>query len=85
MESPSALLEIPSLNTLDSPSFNLGVFDLPHEEDFSGAEFLTEEVTEFTGVDIMQGFQKIGSGTQSSRNTPKGPRAPLGRSFTSMF
>jgi forkhead transcription factor HCM1 len=85
MESPSVLLGIPSLNSVDSPSFNLGAFDLPHEDDFFGAEFLAEEVAEFTGVDIMQGFQKIGSGTQSSRNTPKGPRAPLGRSFTSMF
>ena len=93
MDSPSKLLNIddsqsPFKFSVQSPSFNLQAFDLPHD-DFLGAEFLSEELDDFSGVDIMQGFQKIGAGgAQSSRNTPKtnsSSRPPFGRSLTSRF
>jgi hypothetical protein len=70
-----------------SPAFSLGGFDLQDQE-FFGAEFL-EDVAGFEGVDIMQGFQKIGSGAnggQSGRSTPKPSSRPgLGRSFSTRF
>lgn len=86
MESPS-LLGSGSLNRLESPSFNIDAFDLPQEEEFYGTEFLSEEITDFSGVDITQGFQRIGSGVQLSRNTPKAntSRPALGRSSTTRF
>jgi hypothetical protein len=86
MDSPSTLFGTEPLNKLESPSFSIGVFDLP-QEDFYGAEFLSEEINDFSGVDIMQGFQKIGSGAHSSRNTPKANnlRPSFGRSFTTRF
>ena len=71
LDSPSTSYGTESLNKLTSPSFNLGAFEFPQEEDFFGVEFLSEEIGDFSGVDIMQGFQKIGSGTPSSRSTPK--------------
>lgn len=87
MDSPSALLGIESLNKLESPSFSINAFELPQEEEFFGAEFLSEEMTDFSGMDIMQGFQKIGSGAHSSRNSPKAnnSRPAFGRSFTTRF
>jgi forkhead transcription factor HCM1 len=66
----------------NSPSLTFTDFDLP-QEDFYGAEFLAEELTEYPGMDIMQGFQKIGAG-----QTPKGnaSRPPINRnSFSSRF
>ncbi|KAG9249213.1 hypothetical protein BJ878DRAFT_91911 [Calycina marina] len=67
--------------------FDTSNFELPVEEDYSGLEFLTEEMNEYGGLDITQGFQKIGGG-QSSRSTPQVPqpaRQPLGRSYTSQL
>ncbi|TVY59567.1 Forkhead protein sep1, partial [Lachnellula suecica] len=92
MDSPTKLLSIdnslsPFKLPAQSPSFNHQAFDLPHD-DFLGAEFLSEELDDFSGVDIMQGFQKIGAGGASSRSTPKtntSSRPPFGRSFTSRF
>ena len=86
MESPSKILEIESPIKMQSPAFNVAGWDIP-QEDFYGAEFLTEEIEDFGGMDIMQGFQKIGAGNQSSRNTPKASasRPACGRSLTSRF
>ncbi|KAK2628656.1 hypothetical protein QTJ16_001759 [Diplocarpon rosae] len=88
-ESPSKLLGLDSPAKMASPKFNLAAFDLP-QEDFFGAEFLAEEINE--GWDIMQGFQKIGSGAGNPSHpvTTRSPKAcsarpPLGRSFTSRF
>ncbi|KAH8821678.1 hypothetical protein F5884DRAFT_659550 [Xylogone sp. PMI_703] len=84
MRSPSKILGLDSPIKIGSPAFGNAAFDLP-QEDFYGAEFLTEEINDFSGVDIMQGFQKIGAGG-NIRNTPKGnPRASLGRSFSTRF
>jgi forkhead transcription factor HCM1 len=62
-----------------SPSLGMDDFDI-HQEDFCGAEFLTDELTEFSGMDIMQGFQKIGAGAKGNN-----PRLGLGRSFSTRF
>jgi forkhead transcription factor HCM1 len=92
MESPSKLLGIRSPSKLASPNFSISAFDLPQDE-FFGAEFLAEDLNDFSGMDIMQGFQKIGAGghvngTQSNKSTPKlgGPsRPPMGRSCSTRF
>ena len=85
MDSPSKLLCIESPSKMASPSFSLN-FDLPIDEEFYGAEFLTEEITDFGGMDIMQGFQKIGSGVPPSRSTPKtNSRPAFGRSQSTRF
>ncbi|CAD6439963.1 25f78f94-13f8-4ce0-afdc-d627cf5bc7be [Sclerotinia trifoliorum] len=71
----------------NSPTLNLGNFDLP-QDDFFNCEFLTEDLSDYAGLDITQRFPKIGSGTQQqSRNTPKNqpPRPSMGRSSTSRF
>ncbi|KAF4632602.1 hypothetical protein G7Y89_g5528 [Cudoniella acicularis] len=90
MDSPSKLLNLSSpIKVATSPSFNLENFGLPADDFFGmGDEFLADGFDDFSGVDIMQGFQKIGAGagTQSSRNTPKpNSRPAFGRSFTSRF
>ena len=85
MESPSELLGITSPSKVPSSSF-CDNFDLP-QEDFYGAEFLADELDDFSGMDIMQGFQKIGAGGQSARTTPQttGSRPTFGRSVTTRF
>lgn len=86
--SPSKLFSVESPSKLNS-AFNAAAYGYPQGEDFFGAEFLSEEATEFGGMDIMQGFQKIGGGGGSaSRAVPKpnSTRPPFGgRSFTTMF
>lgn len=86
LDSPSKLLNLSSPTKIPSPNFNLDAFDLPHDE-FFGNEFLADEdLNDFAGVDIMQGFQKIGAGGQSSKSTPKANSRPgFSRSFTSRF
>ncbi|PSS10658.1 hypothetical protein M430DRAFT_177497 [Amorphotheca resinae ATCC 22711] len=87
MASPSNLLSLKSPIKLGSPPFSVSAFGLPQDEEFYGSEFLSEEATDFSGMDIMQGFQKIGAGGQSSRDTPKtnNSRPSFGRNFTSQF
>lgn len=43
--------------------------------------------TDFTGLDILQGFEKIGSGSQSSRpqQQQKGSKPSLSRSYSTAF
>lgn len=60
MESPSKLLNLSSPTKIPSPNFNIETFDLPQEDYFSN-EFLADDLDVFSGVDIMQGFQRIGS------------------------
>lgn len=80
-DSPGLQPQSPS--KMSSSAYNLGNFEI--DQDFFGSEFL-EEGLGFDGVDIMQGFQKIGSGAANhARTAPKGSRPPLGRSFTSRF
>ncbi|KAH8598002.1 fork head domain-containing protein [Bisporella sp. PMI_857] len=84
--SPSKQLNFDSPSKVGSP-FNLAAFDLPAEDEFFGAEFLSEEINDFGGMDIMQGFQKIGANGQAARSTPKpdSARPSFARSFTSRF
>lgn len=86
-ESPSKLFDLESPSKMRSPSINAGGFSLPQDEEFFGAEFLSEEVTGFSGMDITQGFQRIGARAQAPRSNPQanGPRATLGRSYTSQY
>ncbi|CAG8959521.1 hypothetical protein HYFRA_00001422 [Hymenoscyphus fraxineus] len=86
MDSPSKLLNLSSPSKVPSPNFNLDAFDLPNDE-FFGNEFVADDdLNEYAGVDIMQGFQKIGAGGQTSRSTPKANSRPnFSRSFTSRF
>jgi hypothetical protein len=83
--SPSMNLESPSKASASALPMG-GNFDF--NDEFLGAEFLEEEVG-FGGLDIMQGFQKIGAGANGTagRGTPKSgsSRPILGRSFTSRF
>jgi forkhead transcription factor HCM1 len=83
MGSPSKLLTFGSPSKLDSP-FNAAAYGI--DDDFFGSEFLSEEVVDDGGMDIMQGFQKIGGG-QAPRSTPKlgSARPPFARSLTSRF
>jgi len=87
-ESPSKYFDLATPIKFNSPSLSIAGFDMPQEfanEDWYGAEFLADEVTEFSGMDILQGFKKIGASSHSQ--TPKGndSRPTLGRSFTSLF
>jgi forkhead transcription factor HCM1 len=85
MESPSKLLNLSSPTKIPSPNFNIENLDIP--SDFFNEDFLNDNFDDFSGgVDISQGFQKIGAGGNSTRNAPKpNGRPPLGRSFTSRF
>jgi len=95
LDSPGGFLGIDSPTKIQftSPTFSLTAFDLPQEDTFYGAEFLTDDIGDSSGWDIMQGFQKIGSGStggngaHSTRSTPKtcSTRPAFGRSLTSRF
>jgi forkhead transcription factor HCM1 len=83
-ESPSKALGLASPNKFQSPSLSISSFDLP-QEDFIGAEFLTDDLTEFSGMDILQGFQKIGANGNRGAANRGNPRSRLGRAFSSRF
>ena len=55
--------------------------------EFLGKEFLVDDMDDFSGMDIMQGFRKIGAGLQSGRNPSRSSpsRPAFGRSCTSRF
>ena len=55
----------------------------PSLEEFCTSQFLEDEPEEGSGLDILQGFEKIG-GSQRAQ-TSKSSKPILGRSFTSMF
>lgn len=83
---PSAFDDHEKFSDFDSPvkgagNINANTFDLPHD-DFLNTEFL-EDVSEFDGVDISKGFQRIGAG--GGRPKLGGGRPGLGRSVTSIF
>jgi forkhead transcription factor HCM1 len=84
LESPSRGFGLASPVKFNSPSLSFNDFDLP-QEDFYGAEFLADEITEFSGMDILQGFRKIGAGSSQTPNAST-QRPPLARNcFTSRF
>jgi forkhead transcription factor HCM1 len=60
------------------------------QEDIFAPDFFADVPEDISGVDILQGFQKIGSGTHkekngSSRASATSSRPGMGRSFTSRF
>ncbi|TDZ18424.1 Forkhead protein sep1 [Colletotrichum orbiculare MAFF 240422] len=69
-------------------------YEVPAEGDwpafnFDAADFLREDMNEYSTLDIMQGFEKIGSNTNTNAQPrPSGskPNKPaLGRSYTTQF
>lgn len=91
--SPSKLFNnLPAQNA--SPS-KMPVPELPVDGDWPGllidpSEFLAPSgdqcTTDFSGLDILQGFERIGSGSSTAANKPAQISKPsLGRSFTSGF
>lgn len=71
--------------------FSSALLDMPADTDWSSlaldpTEFIggpSGDISDFSGLDILQGFQKIGSGAQSSR--PNKSKPGLERSYTSTF
>ncbi|KAI5465790.1 forkhead box protein L2 [Mariannaea sp. PMI_226] len=93
LESPSKLFsESPIRN--QSPSKFSNLLDLPTENDWPGftmdsADFNahnTADVGDFSGFDILQGFEKIGSGSQNNKPSKGNNNKPgLGRSYSTAF
>ncbi|KAI1469573.1 uncharacterized protein F4812DRAFT_335557 [Daldinia caldariorum] len=90
-ETPSKVFEdisSPSKIFLESPSKNVSTKNSwVGLEDFCTSQFFEDETDESTGIDILQGFERIG-GSQPPRGLPassKSSRAPLGRSLTTKF
>ncbi|KAK1466768.1 fork head domain-containing protein [Colletotrichum melonis] len=52
---------------------------------FDTTDFLSEETTEYSGLDILQGFEKIGSGSQPKASGSKPSKPAFGRSYTTQF
>jgi forkhead transcription factor HCM1 len=76
-----------SKSPLKTPDFSNTLLDLPQEELFGFDLFADENLDDGHGVDILQGFQKIG-GTNKEEKTRKTPRSRPGlgsRSHTSLF
>ncbi|KAI9818513.1 MAG: hypothetical protein M1827_000572 [Pycnora praestabilis] len=70
-----------------SPTFNTAILDLP-QEDLFGVDLFAEDPVDLCGVDILQGFQKIGGGSKEEPHSSRslGARPSLGnRSSTSRF
>ncbi|KAI0841697.1 forkhead box protein L2 [Hypoxylon sp. FL0890] len=91
-ETPSKVFEgmsSPSKLYLQSPTKNASPLknDWMNLEEFCTAQFFEEDVEDDGGIDILQGFERI-SGSQPSNGpstSSKGPKPPLGRSFTTTF
>lgn len=87
LESPSKLLGLDSPSKFSTSLLAYDVYD--YTDDFFNPEVFAEDISE--GWDIMQGFQKIGSGHtlggQSNKKSPKPASRPTmhSRSFTSRF
>jgi len=80
-ESPSKALGLGSPSKFQSPALSIASFDLP-QDDYS--EFLADGIAEDSGMDILQGFAKIGAsngGAMRGNSSRNGIR----RSFTSRF
>lgn len=110
-DSPSGKFDTPSkvLDLIDSPGklfslaspprISVGDENNPDTwldlEDLDGTGFLAEDVGDFGGLDILQGFEKIGGASQMPASPqistptrapqPRGAKRGLGRSNTTMF
>ncbi|KAF7533553.1 hypothetical protein G7Z17_g13494 [Cylindrodendrum hubeiense] len=89
--SPSKLFQQSPIRN-QSPSKYSGLLEIPGDGDWPGlmidpVDFISNDnsdVTDFSGLDILQGFEKIGSGSQNNRG-PKGNKPGLGRSYSTAF
>ncbi|KHN95103.1 forkhead box protein L2 [Metarhizium album ARSEF 1941] len=92
MGSPSKLFQ-QSPSRQGSPSKFSALLGLAVDNDWPTLGIDTSDIgahsssgnTDFTGLDILQGFEKIGSGSQSSRPQQKGSKPSLSRSHTTAF
>ncbi|KAI1144586.1 forkhead box protein L2 [Hypoxylon sp. FL0543] len=91
-ETPSKVFEdmsSPSKVFLESPTKNASPVknDWINLDEFCTAQFFEEEAEDDGGIDILQGFERI-SGSQPPNGpsaSSRGPKPPLGRSFTTTF
>lgn len=97
-ETPSKVFEgmsSPSKALAQSPCKATGSFELPGDGDWSNLvfdpnEFLAKtshpssDMEEFGGLDMLQGFQRIGAGPQQPKSS-KASKPQLERSFTTHF
>ncbi|KAH0596332.1 hypothetical protein MHUMG1_06193 [Metarhizium humberi] len=94
MGSPSKLFQ-QSPSRLASPSKFSAMLELSVDHDWptlgidpsNFGSHSNNRNTDFTGLDILQGFEKIGSGSQSSRpqQQQKGSKPSLSRSYSTAF
>ncbi|KAM5351532.1 hypothetical protein ACJ41O_004255 [Fusarium nematophilum] len=91
LSSPSKMFQQSPVRS-QSPSKYSNLMEIPADGDWPGlmidpAEFIghgTHDVTDFSGLDILKGFEKIGSGSQSNNN-PRSNKPGLGRSYSTTF
>jgi hypothetical protein len=93
LESPSKMFSQSPLRN-QSPSKVTGLFDNPMHREWQGfmmdpGNFMshnTSDVGDLAGLDILQGFQKIGSGSQLDKGPRDNKNKPgLGRSYSTAF
>ncbi|KAI9166870.1 meiosis-specific transcription factor mei4 [Paramyrothecium foliicola] len=90
--SPSKLFQQSPIRG-NSPTKYSGLLELPADGDWPAlmidpSEFITStepDMSDLAGLDILQGFEKIGSGVQSSKPANRGSKPGLGRSYTTTF
>ncbi|OBT66012.1 hypothetical protein VE03_03235 [Pseudogymnoascus sp. 23342-1-I1] len=78
--------DIGSASGASSGSLGGGASASAHvQEEYYGAEFLADGVAEDAGMDILQGFAKIGAKERGGQMKGVGVRSGVRRSFTSRF
>lgn len=92
LSSPAKLFEKSPMVNQSPSKFTGGLLEIPADGDWPAlmvdpADFISNDVsgvTDFSGLDILQGFEKIGSGPQNPKN-PRGSKPGLGRSYSTAF
>ncbi|CAM1505563.1 Fc.00g112000.m01.CDS01 [Cosmosporella sp. VM-42] len=93
LSSPAKLFERSPIQN-QSPSKYSGLLDLPADGDWPPlmvdcSEFISADHpggVDFSGLDILQGFEKIGSGSQNTNTkSSRGSKPGLGRSYSTAF
>jgi hypothetical protein len=90
--SPSKLFQQSPIRG-NSPSKFSNILDMSTDGDWPALmidpnDFMTStepDMSDLAGLDILQGFEKIGSGAQSTRQSSRGSKPGLGRSYTTTF
>ncbi|GAO19979.1 uncharacterized protein UV8b_03773 [Ustilaginoidea virens] len=87
--SPFKLFQQQSPSRMPSPSKFSALLDPPADGDWSSLALDSTDFgsggSEFTGLDILQGFEKIGAGSQTSKPKQRGGKPPLSRSYSTAF